>query len=408
MTWNELYWDIMYRKQKGESIEELEERLSDADRSHMDCLLHPEKHAVVWNVKDCDCTGQDCVAACIFQAMEVRDGKVSLNPEKCTGCAECIEACQNESLDFSKDTVRVLELLKEAQEPVYALVAPAFVGQFGREASPARIRTALKQIGFAGMIEVAAFADILTLKESLEFKENLDKPGGFQLTSCCCPVWIALIRRDFQKIAGHLPPSVSPMIACGRIVKELHRDCKTVFIGPCLAKKAEAREKGLEGAIDCVLTFQELEDLFQVFQIDFSRLDEDSKEHAAAAGRLYARSGGVSRAIRECVDSLGHHCEMKPVYANGVEQCKELLGHILQGEIEGNFYEGMACPGGCVGGPKRLKDVEEGTQMVNEYAAQASYATPGENPYVIDLIQRLGFDTVEHFLEGSRILTREL
>lgn len=408
MTWDELYWDIISRKKNGESMDELEARLSESERTQMDCLLHPEKHELVWKVKECDCQEQECIAACLFQAMEIQDGKVTLHPERCTGCARCIEACKAENLTFSKDTVRVLEMLKEAEKPVYALMAPAFVGQYGEEATPGRIRSALKEMGFAGMIEVAAFADILTLKEALELKENLSHPEGFQLTSCCCPVWISLIRKNFRKIVEHLPASVSPMIACGRIVKELHPDCKTVFIGPCLAKKAEAREEGLAGAIDCVLTFQELEELFRVFQTDFAALPEDNKEHAAAAGRLYARGGGVSKAVKDCVDSLGPHAEIKPVYANGVDNCRNLLQNILEGEVKGNFYEGMACEGGCVGGPKRMTDVEEGTRRVNAYAEQAHYATPGENPYVMELMQRLGFHTIEEFVQKSHILTREL
>lgn len=408
MTFEELYYQIINKKQKGESVEELMQKLSEDEKDQMDCLLHPEEHSLVWRLKDCECEEGECAAACIFHAIEIKDGKVTMNPDKCTGCAKCIEACNNQNLTFSKDTVRALELLKEG--PVYAMMAPAFIGQFGEEATPSRIRTALKEMGFAGMIEVAAFADILTLKEALELKHNLEKPEGFQLTSCCCPVWIALIRKDFDKIVEHLPASVSPMIACGRIAKELYPDCKTIFVGPCLAKKAEAREASLAGAVDCVLTFQELQDLFEVFQIDFSEMEEDVKEHAATAGRLYARTGGVSEAVRNCVESLsgGQESPMKPVFANGVENCKNLLNDILEGKIQGNFFEGMACEGGCVGGPKRILETQEATKLVEAYAEAAPYATPGENPYVIDLIQRLGFLTVEEFLDKSHILTREL
>lgn len=198
------------------------------------------------------------------------------------------------------------------------------------------------------------------------------------------------------------------MIACGRIAKRLHSGCKTIFIGPCIAKKAEAKEPDLLGAIDCVLTFQELADIFEVFQIDFSKLSEDKKEHAAMAGRMYARTGGVSQAVKECVHSFDENCELKPVFANGVKDCKQLLENILNGEIKGNFFEGMACPGGCVGGPKKIIETEEATKLVNQYAEESLYKTPGENPYVIDLIKRLGFHTVEEFLKRSDILARAL
>ena len=268
--------------------------------------------------------------------------------------------------------------------------------------------TNLAAIGFSGMIEVAAFADILTLKESLEFTRNMKQPQAFQLTSCCCPVWIKLIRNDFQKIAGHLPASVSPMIACGRIAKQLHKGIRTVFIGPCLAKKAEAKEPDLQGAIDAVLTFEELGYMFDTLQVDFSKIKGEEKEHSATAGRLYARTGGVIHAVSECVEKIAPDCHLEPVFANGVADCKKLLENILNGKTEGNFFEGMACAGGCVGGPKKIIDAEKATEMVNDYAAAAAYKTPAENPYVIDLIHRLGFFTIEEFLKSSDILTRSL
>lgn len=402
MTFEELYHRVLKDKLDGKETEEM------SSRRKLDCLLHPEKYPLVWKNKDCDCTDAKCVTACLFKALEVRDGNVSLNPENCTGCARCIEVCENQNLSFSHDTIKAVDLLKKSDKSVYALMAPAYIGQFGKAATPGKLRSVLKGLGFTGMIEVAAFADILTLKESLEFCTSMDQGEEFQLTSCCCPIWISLIRKDFQKIAGHLPASVSPMIACGRIAKKLHEGCKTIFIGPCMAKKAEAREPGLAGAIDCVLTYQELQDMLDVLAVNFEEMEEDDKEHSAAAGRLYARTGGVSRAVQECVHSIDNHRELNPVCACGVPQCKTMLQDVLDGHVEGNFFEGMACDGGCVGGPKRNIAMEEATKLVDAYAEEATYRTPGENPYVLDLIQRLGFETVEDFIENSDILTREL
>ena len=405
MTFDELYKKVLQAKADSKP---LPDNLTDKEKHQLDCLLHPDKYPLVIRDKPCDCEDAECVAACMFHALEIKDGKVQLNPGNCNGCAACIEACKDGNLTFSHDTIAVLTLLKESETPVFALMAPAFVGQFGEEATPSKIRTALKTLGFAGMIEVAAFADILTLKEALEFNHNMENPQGFQLTSCCCPVWIRLIQKDFKKIAPHMPASVSPMIACGRIAKQLHRGCKTVFVGPCLAKKAEAREKDLEGAIDQVLTFEEMQDIFEAFKVDFSDTKEEVKEHSAKAGRMYARTGGVSKAVAECAKSFQNDVEMKAVHANGVSACKELLQNILDGDIRGNFFEGMACEGGCVGGPKRILDKEDGTQLVDAYADEAPYETPTENPYVLDLIKRLGFYTVEEFIKNSDILTRSL
>lgn len=399
MTFEELYRKVLSKRLKGEEPDGI-------PKKQLDCLLHPEKYPLVWRQEPCECPDAKCVTACMFRALEIKEGKVSQNPENCIGCAKCIEACESKNLIFSKDAVRAVELVRESKEPMYALMAPAYVGQFGEEATPGKIRSALKAMGFAGMIEVAAFADILTLKESLEFCHHVKENGDFQLTSCCCPVWISMIRKDFQKIAGHLPASVSPMIACGRVIKRLHKGCKTIFIGPCLAKKAEIREPDLIGDIDLVLTFEELQDIFEALQVDFAGMAEDVNEHSATAGRLYARTGGVSRAVKECVESIDSDCNVYPVCACGVVECKKLLETAKKGEPTGNFFEGMACDGGCVGGPKANLDRDTAKNYVDDYADAAKYRTPAENPYVLDLIRRLGFQTVEEFITKSEILNR--
>ena len=186
-----------------------------------------------------------CQKACLYQAIR-RDetGKIIIDPKACTGCEACIDACQGEQLLASRDTPAMLLRMKEHTGPVYAMVAPAFLGQFGK-ATPGQLRTAFKQLGFQGMVEVAAFADILTMKEALEFDANIHTDRDFLLTSCCCPLWISMIRKVYAQLIPHVPGSVSPMVACGRVIKRLHENAMTVFIGPCLAKKAEAREEVL-------------------------------------------------------------------------------------------------------------------------------------------------------------------
>ena len=140
------------------------------------------------------------------------------------------------------------------------------------------------------------FADILTLKEALEFERHVREPGDFQLTSCCCPVWIAMIRKRYHELLPHVPGAVSPMVACGRFLKRIHPDAVTIFAGPCLAKKKEAKEPDIADAVDYVLTFQEMQDIFDAAEISLEELPEEEKEHASKAGRLYARTGGVSQA----------------------------------------------------------------------------------------------------------------
>ena len=217
-----------------------------------------------------------------------------------------------------------------------------------------------------------------------------------------------MIRKIYNKLMPHVPGSVSPMVASGRTIKHLHPDAVTVFIGPCMAKKAEARESDLIGAIDYVLTFQEVKDIFEAMNIDPSSMEEIDKYHSSRAGRIYARTGGVSEAVKDTVERLNpsHPIAMRTQQADGVPACKAMINELLAGNTNANFYEGMGCVGGCVGGPKSIIDRALGRDNVNKYGDLATYKTPIDNPYVIELLHRLGFDTVESLLQDSEIFTR--
>ena len=409
MSFEEVYDRALRRALRGEK-----QMKSEAERSkHLDCLLHPERYPAVWKLKECGCQeGQEqCAAACLFRAI-VRndDGTVSIHPELCCGCGACIAACESGHLTASRDVLPALDAIKRAEGPVFALIAPAFHGQFSPDVTPGRLRAAFRQLGFTGMVEVALFADILTLKEALEFDRHIKTESDFQLTSCCCPVWISMIRKQYSELLEHVPGAVSPMIAAGRTVKHLHPDALTIFIGPCIAKKTEAREPDLAGAVDYVLTFQEINDVFQAANIRPGELEEDARDHSSRAGRIYARTGGVSEAVRSTVAHLrpDHPIQVRAVQADGAAACRTLIESIRTGDIRANFYEGMGCSGGCVGGPKRLVDVEQGRQNVEGYGDTACYETPLENPYVPELLRRLGFSDVDDFLERSHIFERHL
>jgi iron only hydrogenase large subunit-like protein len=200
------------------------------------------------------------------------------------------------------------------------------------------------------------------------------------------------------------------MIASGRAVKSLHPDALTIFIGPCLAKKKEAKEPDIVDAVDFVLTFQEMQDVFEIMEIDPLKMEESEKDHSSRGGRIYAHTGGVSEAVSSTLERINpkRSISIHTKQAHGVSACKEMINDILEGRITANFYEGMGCVGGCVGGPRALIPHEEGRKNVEGYGNSSPYQTPIDNPYVIELLHRLGFDTIESLLKESDIFTRDI
>lgn len=378
-----------------------------------DVLLNPENQPLIMKQNECNCHSEGkhaCEAACLFDAIQ-RDenGRIVIN-SNCTGCGECVKACPDHALTGRKDSLAVLQLLKEQKAPVYAMIAPAFSGQFSEEVTPGKLRSAFKYMGFYGMVEVALFADILTLKEALEFDRGIRDDKDYVLTSCCCPLWITLIRKSYKEMIPHVPPSVSPMVACGRSIRKLHPEAKTIFIGPCLAKKAEAREPDIMDAVDYVLTFEEVAELFQLMNIHPETFEEDQRDHSSRAGRIYARTSGVSEAVQLTLDRLrpGREIPLKAMQADGVANCRNLLKDVAEGKVHANFIEGMGCRGGCVGGPKSLIDKDKAREAVERYGDEATSKTPADNPSVLELLQKLGYETVESLLDRDKDFTRTL
>lgn len=414
MTFEELYNRLLKSSVTGNFAEELDlVKQQGYDPHHLSCLLGPENHPVVIRTDACTCDNaklEQCRARCYFDALFIDDGAVSIDPKLCVGCGDCIRNCDAKKLTESRDILLALNALRNAESPVYAMIAPAFINQYSAAVTPGKLRAAFKQIGFAGMVEVALFADILTLKEALEFDKNIQTEQDYQLTSCCCPMWIAMIKKVYAQLIPHVPAAVSPMVACGRSIKKIHPNAVTVFIGPCVAKKAEARESDIADSTDFVLTFQEIQDVFDYAGINLAEMEEDDRDHSSRAGRIYAGTGGVSEAVRSTVSRInpGKPITVKTRHADGVPACKQMLNDILEGNGNANFFEGMGCVGGCVGGPKALIPREEGRENVIRYGAEASYETPIDNPYVIALLHQLGLDTIESLLEKSDIFVRKL
>lgn len=349
---------------------------------------------VIANPEACEnCQNATCETACPLSAI-TRDelGHPSIDRTKCVNDGYCINACEFGALADKSQFVPLINLLRQNTHKVYASVAPAFAGQFGTEVTAGKLRSALLKLGFHEMVETALYADLITIKEAFEYDEHIKDEHDFLITSCCCPIWIKLIENKFPDLMDNISPSVSPMIASGRVIKELEPDAKVVFIGPCVAKKSEAQLPELKGAIDFVLTFQELSTIFEAANVN--PVDEVDEENPLASwgGRIYGRSGGVSAAVGTTLEKLmPRRAEMfNPIKVDGIPDCTKLLEEIRAGKREFNFIEGMACKGGCVGGPGRLLPPEAGTKYVNDYSNAAPAHTPVENSQIYSILTKLG------------------
>lgn len=363
----------------------------------------------------CEKQNNGCKATCKYEALVYTrgEGPVILK-DKCIVCGECVDSCDFGGLAEKIEFLPIVDLLKEKKTAVYALVAPAITGQFGDDVSMGQIRTALKRMGFEDMIEAALFADILTIKEAFEFNHLVKEEKDFFLTSCCCPIWFNMTKKSFSSLYDHMSPSVSPMIAGGRILKHLYPNAKIVFIAPCLAKKGEIKEPDLIGAIDFVLNFTELKEIFNCLELDLASLPSDEKDQASLGGRLYARTGGVSFAVKTVVSRLepSRVIKLKAKKADGIPACKKILSDLTENkDISANFVEGMGCVGGCVGGPRANIELEKGRNNVNEYGEDSLIVTPFDNLNVMKILKQLGINSIEEIVDNELItslLTRDV
>ncbi|MEG2353186.1 MAG: [Fe-Fe] hydrogenase large subunit C-terminal domain-containing protein [Clostridium sp.] len=350
----------------------------------------------------------NCQSSCPFDAIlyDKKTKNTYINKDACTDCGFCVDACKHGNILDKIEFMPLLELIHQ-NKTVIAAVAPAISGQFGDTVTMDQMRTSFKKLGFTDMVEVAFFADMLTLKEAFEFNHHIKTEEDLIITSCCCPMWVGMLKRIYGDLVKHVTPSVSPMIAAGRVMKYLNPDCKVVFIGPCVAKKAEAREKDLIGDIDFVLTFQELKEIFDVLNITPSKLPEDrSIDYASKGGRLYARTGGVSIAVKDAIERLFPEKSilLKAVQGNGVKECKDLLSKAQLKELNANFIEGMGCIGGCVGGPKKIITTEEGKEKVDNFANASSIKVAIDSPCMMDFLNKLGINSIKDFASHEKLI----
>lgn len=293
-----------------------------------------------------------CRKLCPVNAISYDEyGICRIDETKCIRCGQCIHSCPFGAIESKGHVIDVIRAIKAGKE-VYAMCAPAIEGQFGKDISMASVRAALKKVGFTDMVEVGLGADMTAAYESKEWAEA--KKEGRKMTTSCCSAFINMLRMHYPKVfEENMSTIVSPMCAVSRYLKAIHPNCLTVFIGPCIAKKSESKEMGIEGEADFVLTFGEMTALLSSKDIELEPVDESYQE-ASAFGKGFASSGGVAHAVMECMKERGEDIsDIKLRPCAGGKDCVLAVKLLQLGRLEEDFIEAMICEGGCVGGPSR-------------------------------------------------------
>lgn len=311
-----------------------------------------------------------CERACKVGAIKMNEEKkAGIELDKCIACGACVYQCPFGAIMDKSFMVDAINIIKNARGGenyrTVAIVAPALAAQF-EDGSLGQVVSGIRALGIDYVVEAAVGADMVASKETDELVEK-----GF-LTSSCCPAFVDYIQKQVPELAGKISHNLSPMAELGRYVKvNAEMPVKTIFIGPCTAKKAEQRKPTVDLWIDCVITFEELQAMLDAKEIDMSVMDETAMADASPWGRIFGRSGGLTEAVLEAAHEKGLDFEVKAEVCDGIEACKLALLKAKAGKLDKNFIEGMACVGGCVGGAASLNHEPKSRMKVDKYGEKA-------------------------------------
>ncbi len=378
------------------------------------------------------CVAHPCVEICPRGAISMVNGKSHIDQDKCIKCGKCHEVCPYDAISHKRrpcadacgvgaivsdelgradidrtacvscgqcmvhcpfgaiaDKSQIFQLIRAMQSgrKIIAEVAPAFAGQFG-DATPAQIKTALKQLGFFDVYEVAIGADIGCIAEAKHYVEKVATGELPFLLTSCCPSWSFLAKLFFPETISSISRELTPMVATARIIKKEFPDAGIVFIGPCASKKLEASRRTVRSDVDFVITFEELLGIFDAKGIDPATVEPlDEFNDATGAARGYGCAGGVASAIEECIKTYYPDVVVNIEHAESLAECKKILTLAKAGMKKGCLIEGMACPGGCVAGAGTNLAIKTAAQKVAAFQKDAKAAIPTE-----DVLKKLDED----------------
>jgi [FeFe] hydrogenase (group B1/B3) len=311
-----------------------------------------------------------CENACKVKAISMNENRAAkIDNEKCNACGACVYQCPFGAITDKSFILNVIDILKKSrnneQYKVYAVVAPSISSQFSY-AKLGQVISGIKKLGFYTVVEAALGADMVANEEAKELYEK-----GF-LTSSCCPAFVSYVEHSFSELKQHISHNLSPMATIAKYIKDNEKGAKVVFVGPCTAKKQEFQKNEVSKYVDSVLTFEELQSLLDSKDIDLTSLPEDVLDNASYFGRIFARSGGLSDAVRQAIKENNlDESKFNPISCDGIEECRAALIKADRNMLANNFIEGMACVGGCIGGAGGLTHGAKDKSEVDRYGMQA-------------------------------------
>lgn len=340
------------------------------------------------NCKNC----YKCIRHCPVKSIRFSDNQAHIVGDECILCGLCFVACPQNAKEIRNDVYKVKEMLASGR-PVYASIAPSFVANYDG-INIKSMEAALQRLGFAAALETAIGATIVKKSYENMIKENSENV----IISSCCHSVNTLIQKYYPEVLPNLAHVQSPMQAhCSKIRKE-HPDAYTVFIGPCISKKAEADQ--YPGIVDCVLTFEELSGWLAEENISFDNMkDIDEKGRA----RMFPTAGGILRSMV---------CDQKDysyISVDGIDNCINAIKDIISGNITKCFVEMSACAGSCIGGPamdKKHKGPIRDLITVNNYAGENDFNI--NMPDTEEIKKDISFIGIHSQMPGSSIINEIL
>jgi two-component system NtrC family sensor kinase len=298
--------------------------------------------SIVYTIRE-KCTGcYACIRNCPAKAIRIREGLAEIMKERCIDCANCVSVCVTKAKQAESDVGLVWQLLAQNASVIAVLSSSFPAALLG--CRPGQLVAAIKKLGFSEVMEDAFGAELVGMEYARFLNESKERP----IISSNCPAVVSYIEKYHPSLLNNLAPIVSPMIAMGRAIKRHYNpQAKVVFIGPCIAKKAESLHKDTIGVVDAVLTFAEIKGMFDAKGItSINEREEQFSGPRPNLGRLFAISGGLLKII-----GLSDDIMLNDVMSvHGRDYVVKILGEFARGEITARFANLYFCHG-CIDGP---------------------------------------------------------